>query len=190
MSRLPRPPLMQPLMLPRSVLTHPLPQFKVPLHTWPILLMLLLPRPTLKLPSWLPTPEFTLALPLSKCLQHTWLTLLMLQLPRLTLLLLMPLLRLVSTLLLLPNQLKPCQHQLSQPTQLHSTVVSTTVTIHTLLDTMVATIHMLDMEALTHMPLLLHTPTLLLQSPLPKLLPNYKKGIRNFVHRLGHFQIT
>merc|ERR1719383_769244 len=110
-----------------------------------------------------PLPRLELMLPwlLPQLPAHTWLTLLMLLLPRLTLLLLLPLLRLVNMLLLPPSQLRPSHFQLFQPM---------------LLDSMVATIHMLAM-VLTLM-LLPHTITLLPQPP--KL-----KDIQNFVFISG-----
>merc|ERR1712198_180937 len=87
---------------------------------------------------------------------------------------------LVSMPLLLPSQLRLSLPQLFQPMPLHSTLVSTMVSTHMLLDTMVATTHMLVM-VLIHMPLP-HTPTLLLQ------LPRKNKGIQIFVHISGKYQ--
>merc|ERR1711926_9906 len=117
---------------------------------------------------------------LSKDQLPTWLTQLTSLLPRLTLLLLLPLPRLVSMPLLLPSQLRLSLPQLFQPMLLHSTLVSTMVSTHMLLDTMVATTHMLAM-VLIHMPLP-HTPMLLLQ------LPRKNKGIQSFVHISGKYQ--
>merc|ERR1712198_753588 len=127
------------------------------------LLMSRLPRlPSTQL-SWLLRLVNTLLWPQPQLLAHTWLMQLMLLLPRLTLLLLLPPLKLVSMLLLLPSQLRLSQPQLFQHIPLHSTMASTTVSTPMLLDTMVATTHMLVM-VLIHMPLP-HIPMLLLQLP-------------------------
>merc|ERR1711973_1045149 len=136
-------------------------------------LTLLLLLPLLRLVSMLLLPQF-------KDQLYTWMTQLMSLLPRLTLLLLLLLPRLVSMPLLPPSQLRLSLPQLFQPMLLHSTLVSTTVSTHMLLDTMAATTHMLVM-VLIHMPLP-HTPMLLLQ------LPRKNKGIQSFVHISGKYQ--
>merc|ERR1719320_1202221 len=129
--------------------------------------------------SQLPRPVSQLLLPqpqVSQLPAPTWLTMRLSLLPRLTLLLLLPLLRLVSTLHLPPSQLRlsQCQRLLPQLPQLSSLLHSTPDTMvdfttvmldtHTTLDMLAmldTTTHMLPME-LTHM-LMHHTPT-----PLPK----------------------
>merc|ERR1711887_234523 len=107
-------------------------------------------------PFMLPRLEPTPALPQYKDQQFTLLTVLMLLLPRQTLLLPLLPLRLVNMLLLLPSQLSLSQCQLSQPTLLHSMVVSmvaiTMDSTHMLMEPLT---HMLMED--THMPLL-HMP--------------------------------